>query len=389
MKVLHVIPRLRKDEGGPARSSQGLVAALRNAGIDAELFTLDGSKPWISGVKSFDRSLDGETVKRYDIVHIHELWNPGLHRVARLCRKAEVPYVISPRGMLDPPSLARKGFKKAIARFLYQDRDLKRACALHVTASKEAEHVRGLGFKNHLIVAPNGVNLPEAEQMPARERGKVRRVLYVGRMHEQKGVENLIRAWSKIRLEDRVDAEGWKLELVYTAREGVERDFERSMKQLVETLGIAESVEFTGALSDEAKWSAYARANLTVLPSYSENFGMVVVESLWMGVPVVTTKGTPWACLENTQMEKVGGGRAGWWIDVGVDALATTLRECLALSDERLEDMGKVGHALVSEKYTWKSSVVLMKHGYEQVLNTCEHAPCDGCPNYGDTCRIR
>ena len=379
MKILHVIPRLRKDEGGPARSSQGLVAALRKDGIDAELFTLDGSKPWIAGVKSFEGPLDARSVKRYDIVHIHELWNPGLHRVARLCRKVKVPYVISPRGMLDPPSLARKGLKKAIARFVYQDRDLKMARAIHVTARKEAEHVRNLGFKNYLIVAPNGVNLPEAEQMPARQQGDVKRILYVGRMHEQKGVENLIRAWGNLRSEGCV--EGWKLELVYTAREGVERDFEQSMKRLVETLGIADTVEFTGPLSDEEKWNAYARASLTALPSFSENFGMVVVESLWMGGPVITTKGTPWSDLPSSG--------CGWWIDVGVDALTTTLRECLALSDEQLEAMGKAGRTLVAEKYTWSASMSLMNHGYQQVLNTCEHAPCDKCPNYGDTCRIK
>lgn len=379
MKILHVIPRLRKDEGGPSRSSQGLVAALARAGIEAELCTLDGSKPWIAGVKFFEGPLDAQSVKRYDIVHIHELWNPGLHRVARICRRAKVPYVISPRGMLDPPSLARKGLKKALARLVYQDRDIKKALALHVTASKEAGHVRDLGFKNYLIVSPNGVNLPETDKMPKRQVGEIKRVLYVGRMHEQKGIENLIRAWGSVKSTG--NAEGWKLELVYTAREGVEQAFEGEMKKLVQTLGIADSVEFTGPLSDDEKWKAYARANLCVLPSFSENFGIVVVESLWMGVPVITTKGTPWSDLPPRG--------CGWWIDTGVEALAKTLRESMALGDKQLEMMGKSGRALVAEKYTWKSSISLMKHGYEQVLNTCEHAPCDSCPNYGDTCRIK
>lgn len=374
MKVLHVIPRLRKDEGGPSRSSQGLVAALARAGVEAELCTLDGSKPWIAGVKFFDGPLDAQTIKRYDIVHIHELWNPGLHRVARLCRKAKVPYVISPRGMLDPPSLARKGLKKALARLIYQDRDLKKARALHVTASKEAGHVRDLGLKNYLIVAPNGVNLPEVERMPERQAGEIKRVLYVGRMHEQKGIENLIRAWGSVK------SAGWKLELVYTAREGVEQAFEGEMKKLVQSLGIADSVEFTGPLSDDEKWKAYARASLCVLPSFSENFGMVVVEALWAGVPVITTKGTPWSSLT--------GNNCGWWIDVGVEPLVDCLRSTLSTHPSILARMGERGHELVQMEFTWASSIPLMKHGYEQVLNTCEHAPCDSCPNYGDTCRI-
>ena len=86
-----------------------------------------------------------------------------MHKVAVMCRKAGVPYVIAPRGMLEPWSLKQKWLKKRIARWLYQDRDLKLAAALHATAESEADQFRKLGFKNKIIVSPNGVNVPEGE----------------------------------------------------------------------------------------------------------------------------------------------------------------------------------------------------------------------------------
>ena len=348
----------------------------------------------------------------FDLVHIHGIWSWKLHKVAVMCRKAGVPYVIAPRGMLEPWSLKQKWLKKRIARFLYQDRDLKLAAALHATAESEAEQFRRLGFKNKIIVSPNGVNVPEREMFECSECSNVRmdgqrRALFVSRMHPKKGVLELVESWARVK------PKGWCCELVYTMNSDEERAYEQKVKDRILSLGMTyvddnrtidqseqsnNSPDFilTGPLDDDAKWSAYARADLFVLPTYSENFGIVVAEALWAGVPVITTKGTPWAELESE--------KCGWWIDLpksksGVEveqwtALDSALSEAIEQSlnpNNRtiLQEMGHRGHQLVSNRYTWSAVVGAMKHGYEQALNTCELAPCDTCRNYGDTCAIR
>jgi glycosyltransferase involved in cell wall biosynthesis len=204
MKVLHVITGLKRNSGGPPRSSQGLVAAEYSAGIDAWIYPFDGNDPWIEGVRKYvpiKGDLRKADIAKFDLVHIHGIWNLCLHKVALMCRKAKVPYIITTRGMLDPWPLAQKWLKKRIARFLYQDKDLKCASALHATAEREAQQLRDLGFKNKIIVLPNGVNVPREEGVRGQGlgvRGQERRVLFVGRMHPKKGVLELVEAWGRL-----------------------------------------------------------------------------------------------------------------------------------------------------------------------------------------------
>ena len=313
----------------------------------------------VRAFKSVGAKLGEEDIRQFDIVHFHAIWNLEQHRVAALCRRLGVPYVIAPRGMLEPWSLRQGWLKKRIARFLFQDRDLKGAAALHATAASEVESFRKLGLGNAVIVSPNGVNLPETK-VERSGGGKRRRALFVSRMHPKKGVLELIKAWRRVQGEAKVRGEGesWCLELVYTVRNEEERAYERACRELAD--GDA-GIVFTGELDDEAKWAAYRRADFFVLPTYSENFGIVVAEALWAGVPVVTTKGTPWRELEETG--------CGWWIGTGTDPLADKLREVLALDDGTLRAMGRSGHRLVEEKYTWLAVCQTMIRGYEEILN--------------------
>lgn len=374
MKVLHVISGISKKSGGPSRSSQGLVAGLCEAGIDAWIHSFDGAGPWVKGVRGFRQgeSLDAAALKEFDIVHIHGIWHPRLHDVAKLCRATKVPYVIAPRGMLEPWSLTQKWLKKRIARFLYQDRDLREAAALHATAESEAEQFRKLGFKNHCIVSPNGVNWPERKFERRVGAGK-RRALFVSRMHVKKGVLELVEAWA------RVMPEGWCCELVYTMNGDDERAYEQKIKDRILALGMSYQDKdgniysttttttsnynfiLIGPLDDEKKWDAYARADLFVLPTYSENFGIVVAEALWANVPVITTKGTPWSDLERE--------KCGWWIDLPAkESLDWALRDATSLPECDLAAMGRNGHQLVEVKYTWGAVCKEMIRGYEQIL---------------------
>ena len=412
MKVLHVISGISRDSGGPSRSSQGLVAAECRAGVDAWIYPFDGAEPWIEGVRKFrvqsrgqelgvrGQGEDGlelgvEDLKGFDIVHIHGIWSPRLHNVAKMCRVAKVPYIIAPRGMLEPWSLKQKWLKKRIARFLYQDKDLKCAAALHATAESEAEQFRKLGFRNSVVISPNGVNVPgnfNRVERAERVDGERKRVLFVSRMHPKKGVLELVEAWGRLGVRSQeLGVRDWVVELVYTLNGEFEREYEAKVKARILELGMSyQDVDgsvhrnsstpslshsstspnfiFTGPLNDDAKWDAYDRADLFVLPTYSENFGIVVAEALWAGVPVITTKGTPWAELEEY--------KCGKWIDLPAEgsnpstweALDEALAGVMAMSDAERGEMGKCGKRLVEEKYTWEAVCEAMIDGYEKVL---------------------
>ena len=379
MRILNVITSLSRFGGGPSRSVQGLVAGLNAAGVETWLMTIKhGEMPWIDGVAHFANGRPFENVLlkvKPDIVHLHGLWSLGLHRCAAICKRWHVPYVIAPRGMLEPWSLQQKWLKKRIARWLYQDRDLKCAAALHATAESEAEQFRKLGFKNSIIVSPNGVNVPKKDknstlqiQLKTPTDPDHRRVLFVSRMHPKKGVMELVEAWRQVVSGGVEEWRSWNVELVYTVSGELEKEYEAKVKARVKELGLEDQFIFTGALNDDEKWEAYARADLFVLPTYSENFGIVVAEALWAGVPVITTKGTPWKELEDR--------KCGWWIDLPEEGsnpsnwtmLVSALEGVMLMSDDERREMGERGRRLVEEKYTWDAVVKAMVKGYETIL---------------------
>ena len=274
--------------------------------------------------------------------------------------------------MLEPWSLRAKWLKKRIARFLYQDKDLKCAAALHATAESEAEQFRKLGFRNPVVISPNGVNVPDKSAVVSRQslaQGK-KRVLFVSRMHPKKGVLELVEAWGRLVVSRQSSVvSGWECELVYTVSGELEKEYEAKVKARVKELGLDDQFIFTGALNDDEKWKAYGRADLFVLPTYSENFGIVVAEALWAGVPVITTKGTPWSELEEY--------KCGKWIDLPAEgsnpstweALDEALGSVMLMSDAECGEMGKCGRKLVEEKYTWDAVCSAMINGYKEILN--------------------
>jgi len=126
--------------------------------------------------------------------------------------------------------------------------------------------------------------------------------------------------------------------------------------------------EYVGPVAGEAKWNLYRDADLFVLPSHSENFGLVVAEALACGVPVITTRGTPW--------EDLVTHRCGWWTEIGVEPLANALREALRLSDEERQHMGRRGRKLVEENYTWPAAAKKMVAVYRWMLGEGQKPEC-------------
>ena len=364
MRVLHIVPSIAGGQGGPARSTQGLVMALRQNGVEAWLLSMaPGEAPWLSGFDdsaflcadsqgyfAWKRVVRNVIDKiRPDLLHLHQIWTLDLHAAAVVAREKGLPYIIAPRGSLEPWALAQKALKKKIALALYQRHDLNRAVALHATAEAGAEQFKSLGLRSPAFVSVNAVNVPDHLPDWNQHSDGRHRALFLSRVHYKKGLFELIQAWGRVR------PSGWVVEIVGFDSDGY---LEKCMNE-AKRLGIGEDFVYTGPLDDDAKWSAYRRADLFVLPSYSENFGIVVAEALYAGLPVITTKGTPWREIDGT---------CGWWIDLGVESLAKALRRAVDLSDEERGAMGNVGRNMTEANYMWKPVAVKLRDTYQKIL---------------------
>lgn len=295
------------------------------------------------------------------LIHSHGVWLPVNHWASRVARHYGISLIIQPRGMLEPWALDYKAWKKRIAMALYQRRDLESANVLVATSSAEYENLRTIGLRQPIAIIPNGVQLdvdPESglHSLSVNSDDK-QTVLFLSRIHPKKGVLNLVQAWSQLA------PQGWRLCLAGPNEGG----HLNAVMDLVREKGIAESVEYVGELDGESKASCYRGADLFVLPTYSENFGVVVAEAMAYGLPVITTRGAPWADL--------GTYSCGWWIDIGVEPLVMALREAMALSDEERRAMGERGREYV-RRYDWDDIARQTIDVYRWVLRQGKKPDC-------------
>ena len=219
-----------------------------------------------------------------------------------------------------------------------------------------------------VVVAPNGVDLPDLAKTPGRQvleskfrelKGK-RWLVFMSRLHPKKGVDVLLRAWRTQQRttgqQDNRTTRGPVLVLAGSDLIGYRKDIERMIKEL----GLEDSVVITGEVAGEEKDCLLANADVVVLPSYSENFGIVVAEAMSWGRPVIASTGTPWR-----EVADVG---AGWWVKPEEDALAGALAESLGKGREELDAMGAKGRVLVAERYTWAAPAAKLLGAYEEPL---------------------
>ena len=199
-------------------------------------------------------------VTRECLVHVHGLWMyPGL-LACRLSRRAGAPLVISAHGMLETWALNNSRWKKKLAGWLFENRNLRTADCLHALCAAEAESFRRYGLRNPVAVIPNGVDPAEFEQLPGPEvlesrfpalRNR-RWALFLSRIHPKKGLPHLLRAWARVSADQRVRSSEWML-VVAGPDEG---GHESEMKRLSGELGLESSVLFTGPLHGHEKLAA-------------------------------------------------------------------------------------------------------------------------------------
>ena len=381
--VLHVVAGLDPRHGGPSRTVVALTDALARRGDVAVRLVSQGrtGAPAVASAAGVKRLLPesgsraalalGLPVRRElvrmglrerpALVHNHGLWHPVNHWAAWAARAWGVPLVVHPRGMLEPWALEQKRHKKRLALALFQQRDLDSAQALVATSEMELENLRAFGLRQPIAVIPNGVELPPSGAVDARKgrnpEAGTRTALFLSRVHPKKGVLELVRAWAALR------PEGWRLYIAGPDEGGHWREVSR----LIAELGLAGVIEYLGPVEAQAKAAAYRDADLFVLPSFSENFGVVIAEALAYGVPVITTRATPWAELETHH--------CGWWIETGVEALAGALREAMNMDDDQRRAMGARGREL-ARRYDWNEIAGQTAALYRWLLGYEERPEC-------------
>ena len=357
MKVLHVTETICKAYGGPSRSITGLCRGLSHVdGMEVGLFVHDPTEAQIwdvgnarvySGGARFGDVLNDF---RPDLVHTHGIWFLNIHRDVTLCRKYGIPYVMAARGSLDAWSLRQKWLKKKIALFVYQMKDLKKAIALHATSEQEKMHLRKVGLTQNVILSPNGINMPKELPCWNRAADGRRKVVFLSRIHAKKGLLELVRAWSSVA------HDGWELLIAGNNDE----DYWKVIEDEIRLLNIGDSVQYVGAMDDSEKWNYYRKGDVFVLPSYTENFGIVIAEALHAGLPVITTTNTPWQLIAQV--------KAGEWIDLTQENLIAALRRLMSASDVERMEMGGRGKRMVDEVYDWERIAGKLVEDYRRLV---------------------
>ena len=273
-----------------------------------------------------------------DVIHAHGLWlMPNVYPAWSVARSgARARFVLSPRGMLGDAALSYSNRKKRLFWALLQKRALDRVAVFHATSQSEYEEIRRAGLRAPVAVIPNGIDLADTSPGMSEETGRT--LLSLGRIHPKKGLDRLLRAWAGVGPRYR----NWSLRIAGPDEGGHAAE----LRSLAESLSL-QRVTIEGPLFGERKVAAIAGAALFVLPSLNENFAMTVAEALAAGVPVISTKGAPWAGLNER--------RCGWWIDHGVEELAVAIDEALSLPDDELRLMGERGRAWMGQDFGWPS----------------------------------
>ena len=367
-RVVHTIPSVADASNGYTVAALRLCENLIGLGVDVQLASIDkkGHRKMPDYVRLFPMSpgprrlgvsaqmhqwlrksaAAGET----GLIHTHSLWQMPCVYPGWVSQWSWTPSVVSPHGTLAAAAFeSGSRVKKPFWRFV-QKPALDSATAFCATAQTELEDIRKHGFRQPIALLPIGVEVPQFERMQP----KRRTALYLSRVHPIKQPDMLIRAWAKLWQE----FPEWDLRIV-----GPDYDnpgYIDEMKRLAGELGV-QRARFDGELTGDDKLDAYRSADVYVLPTKTENFGITIAEALAAGTPVIVTTGAPWG--------KIVSHGAGWWIEQGVDPLIAAMRDAMKRTRPQLAEMGERGRRWMLDEYQWSSVTARTLALYDWIIS--------------------
>lgn len=375
IKILHIVPTFHPAVyfGGPIHSLLGLCNALaRMKDVQLRVLTTDSNGP---GLRDRMDSA-ANPVRRpegYDVYYCRKWWGREfsgglLFRLYPMIRWAEVvhltsaysfstipallfcllmrkPVVWSPRGALQrwegsSRPLLKRLWETACNALLSPAR-----CILHVTSSQEADESRLRISRTRIEVVNNGVDIPREPERRSRVTAGALRLLFIGRLHPKKGIENLLDAMNRL-----------DHDITLTICGTGDAEYQDALQKRAEELGLTGRVRFAGQVDGEAKSRAFREADVCVVPSFTENFAMVIAEALAHGVPVIASRGTPWRAV-------VRRG-CGLWVENDPDSLAKAVKDMCGFD---LEQMGRRGRQWMQESFSWEAAAARMHDVYSKL----------------------
>jgi glycosyltransferase involved in cell wall biosynthesis len=382
LRICHVISSLDARAGGPAVALAGLASAQQSAGMQISIIATpregesdDAAKnlraqqiqvellgPASGRLRRHPQIVPTleKLIPQVDLLHIHALWEEIQHQASRLARKFNKPYIIRPCGMLDPWSLSQNLLVKKLYLMVRMRRDLNCAAALHFTTGAERDLTEPLRLKAPAIVEPNGLDVREFDPLPPAENFRQRIpqfrdrriVLFLSRVHPKKGLDLLIPAFARAKRENAV--------LVIAGPD--DDGYGTTVRDMVTREGLINDVAFTGMLRGAVRVEAMAAADLFVLPSYQENFGIAVVEALACGCPVIISDQV------NIHAE-VSQANVGAVVPMDVAQLSEQITRWLA-DDSLRADAAKRGREFALKRFAWEQIAQRWGYHYSRLCAT-------------------
>ena len=396
MRTLHVLSSIDPQTGGPAAGLNAIIPKLASLGDKTEVVCLDSATaPYIRLFCGLVHALGParlsfqysnalrewmvQNLRRFDTVVVHGLWQFHGFCTRAACREVGLPYAVFCHGMLDP-WFKRRYPLKHIKKWLYwpwgEYRVLRDAAAVLFTCEEERRLARDSFwlYKADERVVNFGTSRPQGDPAQQREtflnafpelRGK-RAILFFGRLHEKKGCDLLIRAFSE--LGDKLDLHHLRLVL---AGPCADESYLERLKKLVSDSCSPSSVLFPGMLCGDLKFGAFHAADVFVLPSHQENFGIAIAEAMACGLPVlISNKVNIWREIEQDQ--------AGL---IAEDTLAGTgdlLRRWLALTSEMRQKMRVSAKTCFDQRFEATQAAQCLHNVLYHLMESRKHVPCDG-----------
>lgn len=371
MKIIHTSGSLEDEASGPSYSVPATVRATQALGHDVHVMSI-GSEgitdergfthhqfdnaasgiPILRGLNLAPKLKRALSAQKPDIIHTQGLWlMPNIY-AAQVASAQKTPFIITIRGMLAPAALSYSKGKKTVFGAIFQKRALESAQMLHSTSEQEYRDIRSFGLTQPVLVAPNGIDIPVITSRPVRSK---KTLLFFGRLHPIKGLDNLIEAWAALE----TSVPDWSLSL----RGMGNVDYIESLQDKIKAMRLSR-VSIGGGVFGDEKVALYQSADIYILPSQSENFGITVAESLASGTPVICTTGAPWSGLENHD--------CGWWTDQDPKSLQMCLQQALLTPPDRLQAMGSRGREWMRSEFSWHSIALQLESAYRWLLGASD-----------------